>query len=191
MEENRKARLTIQVIEIRETDVGLWIFAVGENAPILKLADQGLDDGVVGTHNGEAVKWDILDKPTKCILHGLKSLEVVEMLGVYVCYNGDIGRQLEECAVRFIRLHNHPIAGAEPRIGAVRVDNPSIYYRWIKTASIEQRRDERRRGRLSVCARDCDAAFQPHQFSQHLGTSHHRKPLGARGNEFRVVTLDR
>src|SRR5262249_15005271 len=39
-EQNRKARLAVEMIEICESHVGLMVFSVGENAPIFQLADQ-------------------------------------------------------------------------------------------------------------------------------------------------------
>ncbi len=44
---------------------------------------------------------------------------------------------------------------------------------------------------LAVGAGDRDAAFQPHQFGQHLGAPHHRNALGARRHQFGIVALDR
>ena len=112
------------------------------------------------------------------------------MLGVDIGDDGDVGRQLQERAVGFVGLHHHPVAGAQPRIGAVGVDDAAIDHGRVEAAGIEQRGDQRGGRGLAVGAGDGDAAFQPHQLGQHLGAPHHRQALGARGHQFRIVLLD-
>ena len=179
------------VAEIGEPHVGLRIFAVGDDAAVLDAADQALHDRMIGAHHGEAVERHVLDEGAERILHRDEGLEVVEMLGVDVGDDGDVGRQLQERAVGFVGLDHHPVAGAEPGVGAVGVDDAAVDHGRIEIRGIEQRRDERRRRGLAVGAGDGDAAFQPHQLGQHLGAAHHRQALLAGGNEFRVVALDR
>src|SRR5215468_6060745 len=90
--QDREMRLTIIVIKIGETDVGLRIFAVSKDAPVLYFAYQRLHNGVIGAHDREAIKWDVFHKGTECILHRVECLEMIEMLRVDVRYNGDVGR---------------------------------------------------------------------------------------------------
>ena len=99
------------------------------------------------------------------------------MLGIDVGDDGDVGRQLQEGAVGLVGLDHHPVAGAEPRIGAIGVDDAAVDHGRIEAAGIEQRRDQRGRRGLAVRAGDGDAALQPHQLGQHLGAPHHRQPL--------------
>ena len=52
-----------------------------------------------------------------------------------------------------------------------------------------KRGDQRGRRGLAVGAGDRDAPFEPHQLGQHLGAAHDRQPLGARGDDLRIVGL--
>ena len=158
---------------------------------ILDAADQALHHRMVRAHHREAVERHVLDEGAERILHRVESLEVVEMLGIDIGDDGDVGRQLEEGAVGLVGLDHHPVAGAEPRIGAVGVDDAAVDDGRIEAAGVEQRRHHRGRRGLAVRAGDGDAALQPHQLGQHLGAAHHRQPLRARRREFRIVALDR
>ena len=60
-----------------------------------------------------------------------------------------------------------------------------------KLAGVEQGRDERGRRRLAMRAGDGDALLEPHQFGEHFGAAYDRQALFARGDEFRIVALDR
>src|SRR6476646_6116549 len=88
--ENGEARLAIQVIQIDETHIGLRIFAVSDDAPILQFANECLDDRMIRTHDREAVEWDVLDKGTECVLHGLKGLEMVQVFRIDVGNNRNV-----------------------------------------------------------------------------------------------------
>ena len=90
-----------------------------------------------------------------------------------------------------VGLHHHPVAGAQPGIGAVGVDNAAIDHGRVEPAGVEQGGNQRGGGGLAVGAGDGDAAFQPHQFGQHFGAPHHRQALGARRDQFRIVAFDR
>ena len=150
-----------------------------------------LHHGMIDAHHGKAVERHVLDEIAERVLHRLERPEVIEMLGIDIGDDGDIGRQLQERAVALVGLHHHPVAGAQPRIGAVGVDDAAIDHGRIEIAGIEQGRDHRGRRGLAVGAGDRDAAFQPHQFGQHFGAAHHRDALGARRHQFRIVALDR
>ena len=177
--------------EIDQPRIGLRIFAIGDDAAVLDLADQRLHHRMVDAHHGEAVERHVLDEIAERVLHGLEGLEVVEMLGIDIGDDGDIGRQLEEGAVALVGFHHHPLAGAEPRVGAVGIDDAAIDDGGIEIAGIEQGRDHRGRRGLAVGAGDRDAALQPHQFGEHFGAAHHRNALRARRHQFGIVALDR
>ena len=179
------------LIEVGEPHVGLRVLAVGDDAAVLDAADHPLHDRMVGAHHGEAVERHVLDEGAERLLHRGEGLEVIEVLGVDVGDDGDVGRQLEEGAVGLVGLHHHPVAGAEPRVGAVGVDDAAVDHGRIEARGIEQRRHQRGGRGLAVGAGDGDAAFQPHQLGQHLGAPHHRQPLLARGDKFGIVALDR
>ena len=146
---------------------------------------------MIGAHHRKSVERHVLDEGAERVLHRVEGLEVVEMLGVDIGDDGDVGRQLEEGAVGFVGLDHHPVAFAEPRIGAVGVDDAAVDHGRIEAAGVEQGGDQRGRGGLAVRAGDGDAALQPHQLGQHLGAAHHRQALRARGGELRIVALDR
>ncbi len=182
--------MPVEMIEIDQAHVGLRVFAVSEDTPILQLADQRLHHRMVGAHHSKAVERDILDEGAKRILHRIECLEMVEVLRIDIRDDRDIGRQFQKRPIGFIGLNDHPVSAAEPRIGAVCIDDPAIDHRRIEAAGVKQRCNKRRRRGLAVRARNRDAAFQPHQFGEHLGAAHHRQALGTRSNELRVVTFD-
>ena len=93
---------------------------------------------------------------------------MVEMLRVDIRDHDDVGRELDEGAVRLVRLHHHPVARAHARIGAVGVDDAAVDDGRIEPAGVEERGDERRRRGLAVRAADRDRRFRPHQLGQHL-----------------------
>ena len=94
---------------------------------------------MIRAHDREPVERDILDKGAECVLHGLKCLEMVQMFRIDVGNNRNVGRQFQECTVRFIGLDDHPVSAAEPRIGAVGVDDAAIDHGRIEAAGVEQR----------------------------------------------------
>ena len=179
------------MVEIDEPHVGLRVLAVGDDAAILDAADELLHDRVVGAHHGEAVERHVLDEAAEGLLHGVEGLEMIEVLGIDVGHDRDVGGELQEGAVRLVGLDHHPVAGAEPRIGAVGLDDAAVDHGRIEIAGVEQRRDQRGGRGLAVGAGDRDAALEPHQLGEHLGAPHHRQPLRARGDELRIVALDR
>ncbi len=162
------------MVEIGKPHVGLRIAAVSENAAVFQFADQRLHHRMIGAHHGKTVERNILDEGAEGVLHRLEGVEMVEMLGVDIGDDDDVGRQLDEGAVGFIGLHHHPVAGAEAGIGAVGVDNAAVDHGRVEAAGVEQRRHQRGGGGLAVGAGDGDAGFQPHQFGQHFGAPHHR-----------------
>ena len=100
-------------------------------------------------------------------------------------------RQLQEGAVALVGFDHHPVAGAQPRVGAVGIDDAAIDHGRVEAAGVEQGRDHRRRRGLAVGAGDRNAALQPHQFGEHLGAADHGNALRARRHQFRIVALDR
>ena len=121
-------------------------------------------------------------KARNASLRLVEAAVMIEMLGIDIGDDDDIGGQLDEGAVRFIRLDHHPVALAEPRIGAIGIDDAAIDDGRIEAAGIEQRRDERCRRRLAMRAADRDAGFEAHQFGQHFGAAHDRQDSGARAS---------
>ena len=81
------------------------------------------------------------------------------MIGIGIGHHRDGGGQAQEGAVAFVGLHHHPFAGAQPRIGAIGIDDAAIDDGGIQPAGIQQRRDQRRGRGLAVGAGDGDAGF--------------------------------
>ena len=61
---------------------------------------RGLHFGMVGAHHRKSIEGYVLDEGLERLLYGIESLEVIEMLGIDIGDDRDIGRQLQECAVR-------------------------------------------------------------------------------------------
>ena len=145
---------------------------------------------MIGAHDREAVERNVLDEIAEGVLHRFVGVEMVEMLGIDIGDDDDVGRQLDEGAVGFVGLHHHPVAFAEMGIGAVGVDDAAVDHGRIEPAGVEQRGHQRGGGGLAVGAGDGDARFQPHQLGQHFGAPHHRQALGARGDQLGIILLD-
>ena len=93
---------------------------------------------MIDAHHGEAVERHVLDESLERILHRFERLEVVEMLRIDVGDDRDVGRQLQERAVALVGLDHHPVAGAEPRVGAVGIDDAAVDDGRIEIARVEQ-----------------------------------------------------
>ena len=177
-------------LHIEQTHIRLGIFAIGDDAPILDAAHQLLHRGMVEAHDGEAIEGQILHQGAEGLLHGVEGLEVIEMLGVDIGDDGDVGGQLQEGAVAFIRLHHHPLALAKAGIGAIGVDDAAIDDRGIKAALVEQGRHHGGGRGLAMGARDGDTLLEAHEFGEHFGAAHHRQAPLARAHQFRIVAAD-
>ena len=116
---------------------------------------------------------------------------MVEVLGVHVGDHGDDRRQAQETAVALVGLDHHPVAGAEPRVGAVGVDDAAVDHGGVEMRRLQHRGDQAGGGGLAVRAADRDRPFQPHQFGQHLGPPHHRDQPRARRRDLGIVALHR
>ena len=153
---HREDRPALLGPEIEAADVGLRVEAIGDDAAILDPPDQRLDFRMVDAHRGEAVEGDVLDELPEGVLHPLEIAVMVEMLGVDIGDQRDVGRQLDEGPVGFVGLDHHPAARPHARIGAVGVDDAAIDHRRVEAAGIQQRRHHRRRRRLAMRAGDGD-----------------------------------
>ncbi len=89
------------------------------DAPIGDAPDELLHRRMVEAHHREPVEGHVLDEGAECLLDGVVGLEMVEMLGIDVGDDRDIGRKLEEGAVRFVGFDHHELARAHARVGAV------------------------------------------------------------------------
>ncbi len=176
---------------IGEAHVGLRVLAIGDDAAVLDAAHQRLHFGMVDAHHAEAVERHVLDEVAECLAHAIEGAVMVEVLRVDIGDHGDLGRQLQERAVAFVGLHDHPFALAHARIGAVGVDDAAIDDGRVEPARLEQGGDHRGGGRLAVGAGDGDGLAEAHQLGQHLGAPHGRQQPLARRDQFGIVLLDR
>ncbi len=137
------------------------------------------------------IKGHIFDERDKRILYRVERTIMVEMFGIDVGHHRNRAVEAQKAAIALIGLHHHPVARAQPRVGAIAIDDPAIDDGWVNPARIEQGRDHRGGRRLAVCARDRHRRFEPHQFGQHLRTPHHGQPAGIGGLDLRVIAPDR
>ena len=153
--------------------------------------DHRLHFGMIEAQHGKAVERHILDKALEGVAHGVEGAVEIQMIGIGIGDHRDGGRQAQEGAVAFIGFHHHPFARAQPRIGAIGVDDAAIDHGGIQAARIQQRRHQGRGGGLAVGAGDGDAGPQPHDLGQHLGAAHQRQAQRARRVELDIAGLDR
>ena len=132
-----------------------------------------------------------MDEAFEALLHRFEIAPVIEMFGINVGDDAEGAGQPQEAAVAFIGFHHHPVRRAKAGVGTDRIDDAAVDHRGIKPAGIQQCGDHRGGGGLAVGAGNRHAAFQPHQFGQHLGPAHHRDALGTRRHHFGIVGLDR
>ncbi len=116
---------------------------------------------------------------------------MVEMLGIDVGDDRDRPVEPQEAAVAFIGFDHHPLGLAQSGVGAIAVDDPAIDHRRVHPPGVEQASDHRRGRGLPVRPSDRDGRLHPHQFGQHFRAPDPGQPPLDRGNDFRIVGLDR
>ena len=138
--------------EVDRMDVGVGAQPVGDDAAIGDARDQGLHLGMVEAQDGEAVERNVLDEAHEGVAQRVEGAVMIEMLGIDVGHHRDGGGQAQERAVRFVGLHHHPVAFAQPRVGAVGIDDAAIDHRGVKST---RRRAWRRPATSSWSCRAC------------------------------------
>ncbi len=177
--------------EIGGADVGLRRETVSDDPAVLYAPNHGLYLRMVEAEHREAVERDVLDEALEGVAHPVERAVVIEMIGVDVGHDRNRCRQLQESAVALVGLDDDPLAGAEPRIRAVSIDDSAVHDGRVHAAGVEKSRDHRRRRCLAVRAGDGDAGTKAHDLRQHLGTTHQRQAERARGVEFGIARLHR
>ena len=99
---------------------------------------------------------------------------MVEMFGIDIGHDRDGAVQSQEAAVALVGFDHHPVGLANPRVRAIRVDDPAINDCRIDPTRVEQFRNEAGRSRLAVRARNRNGRFEAHQLGEHLGAADHR-----------------
>ena len=188
-DQRRKSRDAAGKVDVHQAHIGLRILAIGENAAVFDLADEFLHGRMIETHDREAIERQVSDQRQKGVLDGVEGLEVVEVLGIDVGDDGDVGGELQERAVALVGLDHHPVAGPEPRVGAIGVDDAAVDHRRIKPGGVEQRRHQRSRRGLAMRAGHGHALFQPHQLGQHLGPANDGNAPRPRLDHFGIIAL--
>ena len=145
---------------------------------------------MVQAHHRKAVKRHILDELVEGLLDPFEVPVVVEMFRIDIGDDGDVGRQLDEGAVAFVGLHDHPLPAAQAGIGAVGVDDATVDHGRVQVAGVEQGRHQRGCGCLAVRATDGDGCLEPHDLGQHFSATHDGQGLCTRGDQLRIVLLD-
>ncbi len=120
---------------------------------------------MVDAHHGEAVERDVADKGLEGLLQGGEVAVEIEVFGIDVGDDGDRRRQPGEGAVALVRLDRHPVAGAQPGVGAIGVDDAAVDHGRVEPGGFEQAADHRGRRRLAMRAGDRDRPFEPHQLA--------------------------
>ncbi len=184
-------RAAVARAKVDTADIGLQRKPVGDDLAIAHLADQCLYFGMVDAQDCRTVERHVLDEFEEGALDRLEVTVMFEMLGIDIGNHGDRAIEPQKAAVALVRLHDHPIAIAQPRVGAILLDNAAVDHGGIDAACVEQGRDHAGRGGLAMRSRDRDSAFQPHQFGQHLGPSDDGDSVFERGGDFGVVALHR
>ena len=110
--DRRKARNAIAEIETGEPDIGVRIFPIGDDAPVLDLGRKLSHDRMVEAHDRETVEGNIFDESAKSLLDRRESSEMIEVFGIDIGDDRYIGGKLEESAIAFVGLDHHPIAAA-------------------------------------------------------------------------------
>src|SRR5213076_3183134 len=128
--------------DIGGADIGLRAEAVGQDTPVRQFGDHALDDGMVDAQNRKPIERDVSDKNLERLMQCRDVAVKIEVLGIDVGDDRDRRRQARKGAVAFIRLDDHPVAGTEPRVGAVSVDNAAIDDGRIEPGGLQQRADD-------------------------------------------------
>ena len=80
--------------EIDQPHIGLRVLAIGNDAAILDFADQRLHHRMIGAHHRKTIERNVLDESAERVLHGVESMEMVEMLGIDIGDDRDVGGKL-------------------------------------------------------------------------------------------------
>ena len=170
-------------------NVGLCGETVSHHAAVAHFGDHRLHFGVIDAEQRAAVERHVLDEFDEGVLHLVERTVVIEMLGIDVRHDGNGAVEAKEGTIALVRFHDHPVALAKARVGAVGVDDAAVDDGGVDPTRIEQRRHHRSRGGLAVGAGHRDGVLQAHQFGQHFRAAHHGDAVFERVDHFRILTL--
>ena len=134
-EDAHRMRRAFGEAHIDGAGIGLGGEAIGDDAPVGDAAHHRLNFGMIQAQHGKTVEGHILDKALEGVAHGFEGAVIIQMIGIGIGHHRDGGGQAQESAVAFIRLHHHPFARAQPRIGAIGIDDAAIDHGGVHAAA--------------------------------------------------------
>jgi hypothetical protein len=148
--------------------------------------------GVVSAEHGHAVERQALQEIDERLLEPAEIVAIgLHVVGIDVGDDRDHRRQEQEGRIGLVGLGHQKIAGPEACVGAGGVEPAANDEGRVHAALGQNRRHQAGGGGLAVRAGDGDSLLEAHQLGKHLRTRHHRHLATARGEDFRVVGLDR
>ena len=181
--------------EIAQPDIGIARHAICERSATIggaaELGKKLAHNRVVDAGNSETIERDRLDELLEGLVQRRKRRPIVHMLGVDIGHHPDLSRQLEKGAVKLVGLDHHPVALADPGIGAPGIDDAAGDHRRVEVGALEQIGDQRGRRGLAVRAGDRHGCTGAHQLGQHLGAADDGNAALLGRLEFGVAGLDR
>ena len=146
-----------------------------------RIVDAG-GDGAVERHLVHEVEEGALDVGHVVV--------AVHVLAVEIGDDGEDGRELEEGAVAFVGFGDQILRGAEPGVGAERIDAAADDDGGVEAAGGEDGSDHGGGGGFAVHAGDGDAVFEAHELGQHLGALNDGNLAGVGFEHFRIDGAD-
>ena len=130
---------------------------------------------MVDAHHRETIERHVLDESAERILHRLESPEMIEMLGIDIGDDGDVGGKLEKRAVALVGLHDEPFTVVVGGVGADLVEVAADDEAGVPTRGPQDERQHRRRGRLAVTTGDGHGSMCGGERAQRVGAPEHRQ----------------
>ena len=184
-----------EVVRAHRADpqVGPLGVAVGEHGAAggARRVGQAPRPVVVVAGDDEPAVGDGPDEGGVGLLDRLDRAVEVEVVGLHVRDDGDVGAVGEEGAVALVGLDDEGRAVTEGGVGAELRDLATRGERRVGPGGDEGDHEHRGRRGLPVGARDRDPARAAHERGEGLGAVQHTQPRGAGGGELDVVVADR
>ena len=114
---------------------------------------------------------------------------LIEMLAIDGGDHCDDWGKQEKRAVTFVSFHDHVFAFTDAGVRAEMIHAAADDEGGIQTGGIENRRNHRSGGGLSVGPGNCDSVLQAHQFSEHFGARNYRDFQAVRFEQFDVCRI--
>src|ERR1051325_10279684 len=152
--------------------------------------EQPRHGGIVDAGDNHAPLPHARSKNVERILDSLEAAVVLEVIGLDVRDDGDLGMELVEGAVVLVGLHDQEVAAAALGIAAEVAAHAANQNGRIEPCLFEHGGDERRRCGLAVRAGDADGALAVDDLAEELFALHDADAAGAGGIELAAVSSD-